>query len=110
MDDVVDPLGGVPVGHDSAIARSVSVTGSAIPELWPQFKGLTRVPVLVLRGENSDILGAATVAEMTRRHPGCTAVTVPRQGHAPLLKDHETISAIQRFILAAEAGQHAGLA
>lgn len=95
-------------GYDAAIARSVSVTDSAIPELWPQFEGLTRVPMLVLRGENSDILGAGTVAEMMRRHPRCTAVTVPRQGHAPLLKDRETIAAIQRFIAAAEGSARHG--
>ncbi len=93
-------------GYDPAIARSVSVTTSAIPQIWPQFLALSRVPTLVVRGENSDILSAGTMAEMLRRHPNCGALTVPRQGHAPLLKDHASIDAISRFIKAAEAGEN----
>jgi pimeloyl-ACP methyl ester carboxylesterase len=94
-------------GYDPAIARSVSgsVTANGIPELWHQFTGLGRVPVLALRGELSDILSRTTFEEMQRRHPNCAGLVVPRQGHAPLLKDRPTIDAIARFILAAEAGE-----
>lgn len=92
-------------GYDPAIARSVSVTAAQIPELWPQFTGLGRLPILALRGELSDILSRATFEEMQRRHPNCAGLTVPRQGHAPLLKDRPTIDAIARFILAAEDGE-----
>jgi pimeloyl-ACP methyl ester carboxylesterase len=90
-------------GYDAAIARSVAAMGNVIPVLWPQFEALGRVPVLVLRGEHSDILSAATVEEMGRRHPRCTAITVHGQGHAPLLKDQMTIGAVARFIATAEA-------
>ena len=56
-------------GYDAGIGRNVSVTATPTPDLWPQFLALSRVPVLVVRGENSDILGQATMAEMLRRHP-----------------------------------------
>lgn len=98
--------GGRPApGYDPGIARAVTVSASAIPQLWPQFMALSRVPALIVRGANSDILSAATLAEMLRRHPNCASLSVSRQGHAPLLKDWPSIDAIGRFIAAAEAGQ-----
>jgi pimeloyl-ACP methyl ester carboxylesterase len=92
-------------GYDPAIAKTVSVKDGRIPALWPQFGALSRVPLLVIRGENSDILSAATVRAMQERHPNCAALTVPGQGHAPLLKDAATIGGIERFLAAAEAGR-----
>ena len=38
-------------------------------------------PTLVVRGGNSDIFAAATMAEMARVIPHCTTVTVPDAGH-----------------------------
>lgn len=69
----------------------------AIPELWPQFDGLQHVPLLVIRGANSDLLSAETAAAMVARHPDATLVTVAGQGHAPLLLDSPTVEAICRF-------------
>lgn len=89
-------------GYDAAIAKSVAAMGTKIPELWPQFLALSNVPVLVVRGETSDILSRATQAEMGKRHPNCMKVTIPGQGHAPLLKDQLAIETINNFIFAAE--------
>jgi pimeloyl-ACP methyl ester carboxylesterase len=54
-----------------------------VPSLWPQFKGLAKIPVLVIRGELSDLLSAETVARMDVVHPRMETITVPGQGHAP---------------------------
>jgi pimeloyl-ACP methyl ester carboxylesterase len=91
-------------GYDPQLSRSLSVLDGPAPQLWPQFEALKRVPVLVLRGENSDILSDATVAEMHRRHPALISLVVPEQGHAPLLKDRMTLEAVRRFLDAAETG------
>lgn len=91
-------------GYDPEISRSLSVLDGPAPQLWPQFESLKNVPVLVLRGEHSDILSEATVAEMHRRHPALVSLVVPEQGHAPLLKDRQTNEAIRRFLDAAETG------
>ena len=80
-----------------------SLVDGPMPELWPQFGALARVPVLVVRGENSDILSAQTLEEMRARHPRLDAITVPGQGHAPLLKDAPTVSAIAEFLAQADA-------
>ena len=70
---------------------------AALPELWPQFDGLQHVPVLVIRGGNSDLLTADTAAAMVERHPDAALFTVPGQGHAPLLMDDLTIDRITVF-------------
>jgi pimeloyl-ACP methyl ester carboxylesterase len=68
-----------------------------IPVLWPQFMSLARVPILAIRGEHSDILSPRTFAEMAERHPGLEQLTVPGQGHAPLLRDEATLEQIGAF-------------
>jgi hypothetical protein len=37
---------------------------------------------------------------MIERHPNLRTVTVPDQGHAPLLKDQDTVEAIASFFAA----------
>jgi pimeloyl-ACP methyl ester carboxylesterase len=91
-------------GYDQKLGKALSVLYGPVPELWPQFEALKRIPVLVVRGENSDVLAAETVDEMRRRHPALATVTVANQGHAPLLKDVGTIEAIRHFLTAAESG------
>jgi pimeloyl-ACP methyl ester carboxylesterase len=69
-----------------------------LPELWPQFEAMRNVPLLVIRGENSKLLSAATLAEMARRHPDCRTVTVEGQGHAPLLETGMLPNRIRDFV------------
>lgn len=85
-------------GYDPHISNSLSVLDGPMPALWPQFEAMKRVPLMVLRGENSDILSAATVEEMRRRHPQITTHTVRWEGHAPFLRDQHTIGEVNSFI------------
>jgi pimeloyl-ACP methyl ester carboxylesterase len=94
-------------GYDRNLAKALSLMDGAVPQLWPQFSALSRVPVLVVRGANSDILSQKTVTEMQARHPRLTAVTVSGQGHAPLLKDAPTIGAIAEFLAHLDANPQA---
>jgi pimeloyl-ACP methyl ester carboxylesterase len=84
-------------GYDPKLAKCLSVLDGPMPKLWPQFESVKRVPLLVVRGGNSDLLSEETVEEMRRRHPRMTSFTVPNEGHAPLLRDEPTISAIASF-------------
>lgn len=92
-------------GYDQALSNALSVLYGPLPALWPQFEALKRVPVLVVRGEFSDVLSEATVDEMRRRHPTLASVTVANQGHAPLLKDEPTIEAIHHFLAGTDSDQ-----
>ena len=68
------------------------------PPIWAQFASLAHVPLLVLRGQHSDILTAETVAEMHRRHPDLQSATVPDSGHAPLLVEPPVLRRIAQFM------------
>jgi pimeloyl-ACP methyl ester carboxylesterase len=73
-----------------------------LPILWDYFAGLNHVPVLAIRGGNSDLLSEATLAEMAKRHPDCEILTVPGEGHAPLLGRRSMIRRIAGLAAKAE--------
>jgi pimeloyl-ACP methyl ester carboxylesterase len=83
--------------YDPKLANALSVLDGPIPSLWPQFEALRGVPVLAIRGANSDLLSDATVDEMQRRHPRLSRLLVPDEGHAPLLNDALSIGRIASF-------------
>jgi pimeloyl-ACP methyl ester carboxylesterase len=92
--------------YDNALSKALSEIDitQKLPQMWPQFDALKHIPVLVLRGENSDLLSARTVEEMARRHPRLAFVTVPAQGHAPLLTDRFSIGIIADFLRETDGG------
>jgi pimeloyl-ACP methyl ester carboxylesterase len=55
-------------------------------------------PVLLIRGDSSDLLTAEIYDEMGRR-PRTERLTVPRTGHAPMLMDDFQVGAVRRFLL-----------
>jgi pimeloyl-ACP methyl ester carboxylesterase len=88
--------------YDTKIATALADMDleKPVPAMWKEFDALARVPILVVRGANSDLLSSATVAEMQRRHPQLKAIEVPDQGHAPLLSEPPVIEQIAAFIRA----------
>jgi len=69
-----------------------------LPVFWPQFTGLCGVPLMAIRGENSTLLSAGTLAEMASRHPSAETVTVAGQGHAPMLDTAGLPNRIEAFL------------
>jgi pimeloyl-ACP methyl ester carboxylesterase len=98
---------GRPAGdYDPALARNLDGIefDKPVPTLWKEFAALASIPVLVIRGENSDLLSAETVAAMAAAHPGLETITVPGQGHAPLLIHSQLIQRIAGFVTTVEDG------
>jgi len=74
------------------------------PAMWPQFEALAKAaPILVLRGEHSDLLSRETVAEMKRRAPRMQSMEIPGQGHAPVLEHADVIRPIVEFVARCDA-------
>ncbi|NKX67525.1 MULTISPECIES: alpha/beta fold hydrolase [Stappiaceae] len=92
--------GHVMMDYDPALAHQLASLDDATPtpDLWPLYEKLTDRPVLVLRGEHSDLLSPETCRRMTDNHPNATAKTIPGQGHAPVLWDGETHKTISDFL------------
>lgn len=89
---------GLDLRYDPALRDSVLTAITPAADLWPLFGALAGLPVAVLHGENSDLLSAATVAEMARRHPGLIAATVKDRGHVPFLDEPESVAVLHRFV------------
>ncbi|GMR17200.1 MAG: alpha/beta hydrolase [Gammaproteobacteria bacterium] len=65
---------------------------------WQLFDALLPIPLLLLRGEHSDLLSAATCEKMQQRKTDLIAVTVRNRGHAPYLDEPEATDAIDQFL------------
>jgi pimeloyl-ACP methyl ester carboxylesterase len=74
-----------------------------LPPLWKEFDALARLPVMVVRGTNSDILSAATVEAMRARRRRLDVVEVADEGHTPQLTDPQTAGRIAAFIALCDA-------
>jgi len=95
--------------YDVKLATALEATDleRPLPELWKEFDALARVPAMVIRGGNSDLLSAATVEAMRAHHAGLDVVEVPDEGHAPLLTGDQIIGRIASFVKSCERGnQH----
>ena len=85
--------------YDKAIAEPFR-TGGPLPkfDMWPLFETLAQKPLLVVRGELSQLLTAPAFDKMKQAAPGAKFVVVRQTGHAPELNEPEAVAAIDRFL------------
>ncbi len=84
--------------YDPGIGKNFHAAPPADVDLryyWQQVHG----PVLVMRGEHSDLLPREILDEMMKR-PHTESHVVADTGHAPMLMDDAQVHAIRRFLLA----------
>ena len=85
--------------HDTKLARALrSYSLERLPTLWDQFDALARIPLMVIRGANSDMLARPTLNEMLARRGQLEVVVIPDQGHAPLLAEPNVIRRVAAFV------------
>lgn len=97
------PDGTVVLDYDMAIAEPLRLPAPDV-DLWPAFRALAAAaPLLLVRGERSDLLSEATLARMREEAPVMDVVTVPRVGHAPTLDEPQARDGIARLLERVEA-------
>jgi pimeloyl-ACP methyl ester carboxylesterase len=74
--------------YDPALSKTLEDADleRPLPPLWAQFDALPNVPVMVIRGEHSDILSIETVGAMKARRPAMSAIEIEGEGHPPQLE------------------------
>lgn len=96
----VETPGGLDLRYDPAlrIALQEQMSRGELPEIWPLFEALAPRPVALIRGAGSNLLSAATAAEMRRRMPGMLFAEVPDRGHVPFLDEPEAVALIGAWL------------
>lgn len=84
--------GGVAFRYDPGIATAFEGLDADV-DLWPVWAGVTQ-PVLVMRGENSDLLSADTARRMADRDAPTEIVEFSAVGHAPMLMSAEQVEIV----------------
>jgi cobalt-zinc-cadmium efflux system protein len=64
--------------------------------MWQAFKQI-HIPMLLVRGGDSDLLSAATAAEMGKVNPHLRSIEIPHVGHAPAFVKAEQIAIAKEF-------------
>ncbi|MDO9507274.1 alpha/beta fold hydrolase [Hydrogenophaga sp.] len=94
---IATPFKAMTANADAATAQQIVQAGEAA--LWGLFDAI-RVPTLLLRGAQSDLLSAETATLMTQRGPQAQLVTFDGVGHAPTLVAAEQVAAVRGFLWA----------
>jgi len=94
---------GVVLHYDPAIAEPIraltpEIAAQAEAATWALYDAI-RVPTLLLRGAQSDLLSAATAQAMTQRGPHARLVEFEGVGHAPTLVAPAQTDAVASFLL-----------
>jgi len=100
---VPDGKGGFRFHFDPGIGMRFAIPILMDVILWHVWDKID-CPVLILRGEDSDLLARSTVEAMLRRGPAASAGRVttfefPDCGHAPALMDEAQIAVIRNYLL-----------
>jgi pimeloyl-ACP methyl ester carboxylesterase len=90
------PDGRVTPHYDPAMVRQFIVHPQDY-DLWEAWDSLD-LPVLCLRGEDSDLLLAETAEAMRQRGPRAVVATIAGCGHAPALNVPEQFALVERFL------------
>ena len=87
--------GGFALHYDPKITEPIRDSAPLDVDMWPIFEAI-KIPILAIRGADSDLLTEATFAQMRER--GAAGLTVADAGHAPALMDAPAIAAIRDFL------------
>ncbi len=89
--------GGFRLAYDPALRQGLLAAQEKDVDLWPVWDAI-RVPTLLLRGRQSDLLTGDLTEAMQQRGPKPTLVTFEDVGHAPPLRSVEQIRPVVAWL------------
>jgi pimeloyl-ACP methyl ester carboxylesterase len=90
---------GIGLTYDPALRDGfIAAMNAPAVDLWPLFDACADLPLALMRGANSDLLGANAAGDMLARRPDMVFAEVPDRGHIPFLDEPEAVSVIRRWI------------
>ena len=90
---------GLKINYDPELrAAFLAAFKDGVAEAWPLFDACADLPLALIHGANSDLLGAATVAKMREKRPDMIFAEVPDRAHIPFLDEPESLAALRRWI------------
>ena len=87
------------LAYDPGIAEPLKAMPAQDVDLWSTWSKVL-CPVLVIRGEQSDLLLADTAEQMTTSGPGAELAVLAGMGHAPTLMSEDQIALVSDWLSA----------
>ncbi|WP_013320267.1 alpha/beta fold hydrolase [Gloeothece verrucosa] len=94
------PSGGYRLNYDPQISypyQNIPINSIKAQEFWPWWEKIS-CPILLLYGQESDLLLPDTITQMKEINPQMSLVTLPYVGHAPALMSDEQIKVIENWL------------
>ncbi len=89
--------GGYSLHYDPALAQSTAAMSHEAVDLWASWRAV-RCPQMLIWGERSDVLEAATVRQMQEENPAMRLYAVAEMEHAPSLMEADQIESISHWL------------
>lgn len=83
---------------DPNIIKNILKDDTQVHDLWHFFRATQCLPLLVIRGGKSEILGPTLLEKMHAFHPNMTSATAAGIGHAPSMVEPEALGALNDFL------------
>ena len=83
---------------DPSLVKALRAGTRESVDLWPLLRALGRVPVLAIRGSESNFLGEDVFDRMAEEVPSMTRVVIPGVGHPPSLLEPAAVTALDSFL------------
>ncbi len=89
--------GTIGLAYDPGIATAFTMGEITDVDLWPIWESVS-CPVLVIRGESSDLLTREVAEQMVERGDDVSLIEMADCGHAPALMDDKQIEAVRSWL------------
>ena len=94
-----DGKGGLKINYDPALREAfLAAFQGETPDLWPLFDACAGMPLALIRGANSDLLGRDDTEEMRRRRPDMIFADVPDRAHIPFLDEPDAVAVLRDWL------------